>query len=69
MNPRNSAAGSLRQLDPANTAKRRLQFFGYAVAPGPGVRLPFTTQWGLLDTLESWGFPVEPHRRRCTTLG
>jgi len=68
MNPRNSAAGSLRQLDPANTAKRRLQFFGYAVAPGPGVRLPFTTQWGLLDTLESWGFPVERHRRRCTTL-
>lgn len=67
-NPRNSAAGSLRQLDPAITAKRRLRFFGYAVAPGPGVRLPFTTQWGLLDTLESWGFPVEPHRRRCKTL-
>ena len=67
-NPRNSAAGSLRQLDPAITAKRRLRFFGYAVAPGPGVRLPFTTQWGLLDTLESWGFPVEPHRRHCKTL-
>ena len=67
-NPRNSAAGSLRQLDPAITAKRRLRFFGYAVAPGPGVRLPFTTQWGLLDTLESWGFPVEPHRRHCQTL-
>ena len=67
-NPRNSAAGSLRQLDPAITAKRRLRFFGYAVEPGPGVRLPFTTQWGLLDTLESWGFPVEPHRRRCKTL-
>ena len=67
-NPRNSAAGSLRQLDPAITAKRRLRFFGYAVAPGPGVRLPFTTQWALLDTLESWGFPVEPHRRHCQTL-
>ena len=68
MNPRNSAAGSLRQLDPSITAQRRLRFFGYAVAPGTGVRLPFTTQWGLLDTLEGWGFPVEPHRRRCTTL-
>lgn len=68
MNPRNSAAGSLRQLDPSITAQRRLRFFGYAVAAAPGVRLPFTTQWGLLDTLESWGFPVEPHRRRCTTL-
>ncbi|MGH7649447.1 MAG: NAD-dependent DNA ligase LigA [Gemmatimonadaceae bacterium] len=67
-NPRNSAAGSLRQLDPAMTARRRLRFFGYAVAPGPGVRVPFTTQWGLLDTLEGWGFPVEPHRKRCATL-
>ncbi|HEU5479049.1 MAG TPA: NAD-dependent DNA ligase LigA, partial [Candidatus Tumulicola sp.] len=67
-NPRNSAAGSLRQLDPSITAQRRLRFFGYAAAPAPGVRLPFTTQWGLLDTLESWGFPVEPHRRRCKTL-
>lgn len=67
-NPRNSAAGSLRTLDPSITAQRRLRFFGYAVAAGPGVRLPFTTQWGLLDTLASWGFPVEPHRTRCTTL-
>lgn len=67
-NPRNSAAGSLRTLDPSITAQRRLRFFGYAVAAGPGVRLPFTTQWGLLDTLERWGFPVEPHRRRCATL-
>ena len=67
-NPRNSAAGSLRQLDPAITAKRPLHFFGFAVAAPADVALPFSTQHELLDTLERWGFPVEPHRQRCKTL-
>jgi DNA ligase (NAD+) len=67
-NPRNSAAGSLRQLDPANTAKRPLRFFGYAFAVPEGTKLPFTTQWDLLETLTSWGVPVAPHRKRFKTL-
>ncbi|MFI5243171.1 MAG: NAD-dependent DNA ligase LigA, partial [Gemmatimonadales bacterium] len=67
-NPRNSAAGSLRQLDPGETARRPLRFFGFAAAAPPGVTLPFSTQPELLDTLQRWGFPVEPHRQRCATL-
>lgn len=66
-NPRNAAAGSLRQLDPAVTASRPLRFFGYAVA-APGIALPFQTQWEVLDALTSWGVPVAPHRKRCKTM-
>ncbi len=68
MNPRNAAAGSLRQLDPSSTASRPLRFFGYSVAAPDGVALPFDTQESLLDTLVSWGVPVAPHRRRCAGL-
>jgi DNA ligase (NAD+) len=67
-NPRNSAAGSLRQLDPSITASRPLRFYGYSVATPPGMAPPFTTQWELLEALAGWGIPVAPHRRRCTTL-
>jgi DNA ligase (NAD+) len=68
-NPRNSAAGSLRQLDPKITESRPLRFFGYAVAAPPGTTLPFRTQWELLETLTSWGIPVAPHRQHHATLG
>jgi DNA ligase (NAD+) len=67
-NPRNSAAGSLRQLDPAMTAKRPLHFFGFAASAPSDVALPFSTQGELLDTLERWGFPVESHRQHANTL-
>ncbi|MEP6691292.1 MAG: NAD-dependent DNA ligase LigA [Gemmatimonadaceae bacterium] len=68
-NPRNSAAGSLRQLDPAVSAKRPLRFFAYAAAgEGGNAALPFATQWELLESVARWGLPVEPHRRRCATL-
>ena len=68
-NPRNAAAGALRQLDPAITAQRPLRFFGYAVAtPAGAAALPFRTQWELLETLAAWGVPVAPHRKRCHRL-
>ncbi len=67
-NPRNTAAGALRQLDPAITARRPLRFYGYTVAVPAGTLLPFDTQWELLATLERWGVPVAPHRRRCASL-
>lgn len=66
-NPRNTAAGSLRQLDPAMTAARPLRFYGFGFAIPPGAPLPVRTQWELLETLASWGIPVERHRRLCAT--
>ena len=67
-NPRNAAAGSLRQLDPAVTASRPLRFFGYSVAAPDGEELPFETQSELLDALAEWGVPVAPHRARAKSL-
>lgn len=70
-NPRNAAAGSLRQLDPTVTASRPLRFFGYSVladAELAATELPFSSQWEVLDALHSWGVPVAPHRCHCATL-
>lgn len=67
VNPRNAAAGSLRQLDPAITASRPLHFFGYA-AVLPDGSAPAASQWELLDLLASWGIPVAPHRQQCATI-
>jgi DNA ligase (NAD+) len=66
-NPRNAAAGGLRQLDPALTKKRRLRMFVYAVEAIEG-RLDARTQSEILDLLVSWGFQVEPNRKRCKSL-
>ena len=65
-NPRNSAAGSLRQLDPAITAKRPLRFFAYHW--GETSALPGETHWDVLQAMKSWGFPVNPLTRRCRTV-
>ncbi len=67
-NPRNSAAGSLRQQDSAITGSRPLRFFGYAFAVPGAEHLPFATQSELLETLASWGIPTAPHRKRCKSL-
>ena len=66
-NPRNSAAGSLRQLDPRITRGRGLRFWAFAVEI-PSRRPIAPTQHELLATLAAWGFPVEPHRRRAKDL-
>jgi DNA ligase (NAD+) len=59
-NPRNTAAGSLRQLDPKMTRRRGLQIFCFHVE-APGQKLAVATQHELLQQLAAWGFPVEPH--------
>lgn len=62
-NPRNAAAGSLRQLDPKITAGRTLHFFAYAW--GAVSELPAATQWDMLQQFKAWGFRVNPLTRRC----
>ena len=57
-NPRNAAAGSLRQLDPAITASRPLRFFAYGW--GEVAELPAETQWDAYQILHAWGFPLNP---------
>ncbi len=61
VNPRNAAAGGVRQLDPAIAAQRRLSFFAYGlgeVTPAAQGGPAFQTHFDLLMTLKSWGFPV-----------
>jgi DNA ligase (NAD+) len=65
-NPRNAAAGSLRQLDSRITAKRPLNIFCYAVGQVQGRR--FQSQWKVLNTLMRWGFQVNPHVREALTI-
>lgn len=67
-NPRNSAAGALRQLDPAVSAARPLRFFAYAVAFQEDVEPAAREQWQMLELLHEWGLPVAPHRKRAKTL-
>jgi DNA ligase (NAD+) len=60
-NPRNAAAGSLRQLDSSITAKRPLRFFAYAW--GAVSKLPADTQSGVVEAFGDWGLPVNPLMR------
>ena len=65
-NPRNAAAGSVRQLDPAITASRALNFFAYTW--GEISALPAKTQHGMLEAFQDYGFVVNPLVKRCDTL-
>lgn len=65
-NPRNCAAGSLRQLDPNITAKRNLKIYCYE--PGVIEGVSFTSHWEFLQTIPVWGFRVNPLSRRCRNI-
>ena len=64
-NPRNAAAGSLRQLDPRITAARPLRYFAYAW--GDASEVPADTHSGMIEQFRHWGFEVNPFFRVCTS--
>jgi DNA ligase (NAD+) len=66
VNPRNTAAGSLRQLDAKVTASRNLRFFAYAW--GEMSEMPADTQFGMVETFKHWGFPVNPLMKRLNAV-
>ena len=66
VNPRNTAAGSLRQLDASVTASRKLRFFAYAW--GEMSEMPADTQLGMIGVLKGWGFPVNPMTQRLSRV-
>ena len=65
-NPRNAAAGSLRQLDPSVTAGRPLRFFAYAW--GEASAVPGRTHWEMLERLAAWGLPTNPRAKLCADI-
>jgi len=65
-NPRNTTAGTLKQLDPREVAKRRLEIACYDVAPLPGTEL--NSHYKTLEDLKSYGFPVNPFYKRCEDI-
>jgi DNA ligase (NAD+) len=69
-NPRNAAAGSLRQLDARVSADRPLRFFAFAIQldPASTASIPVRGQGKLLELLAAWGFPVNALHRRCADL-
>ncbi|HLE62815.1 MAG TPA: hypothetical protein VI750_06745, partial [Pyrinomonadaceae bacterium] len=65
-NPRNAAAGAIRQLDPKIVASRRLEMFAYDLITGD--RKPFATHWQALDWLDKAGLRINPHRALCRSI-
>jgi len=65
-NPRNAAAGSLRQLDSRITAERPLHFFAYGW--GEVSELPAKTQWGVLEAFRRYGLHVNPRTKLCESV-
>jgi DNA ligase (NAD+) len=67
-NPRNAAAGTMRNLVPALVARRQLAAFVYQVVVGSADRLLTHTHHATLEAMRSWGLPVEPHFTRCVGI-
>ena len=68
INPRNTAAGAVRQLDPVTARERRLSFFAYGlgeVTPAAQGSPRWSSHWDVLQALKSWGFPVSALARRA----
>ena len=65
-NPRNAAAGSLRQKDPSITAKRPLSIWAYGIGAADGLAL--TSHWETLQWLKEHGFPINPYAERLETI-
>lgn len=65
-NPRNAAAGSLRQLDPNITAKRKLDFIAWGLGVVEGIK--FETQWECLETIEKWGIKASKPRKLARNI-
>ncbi|PVV85075.1 NAD-dependent DNA ligase LigA [Dehalogenimonas alkenigignens] len=66
-NPRNAAAGSVRQLDPKVTANRPLDIFIYMLGWVQGTEMP-ETHWETLELMKVWGFKENPYNRKCRSL-
>jgi len=67
VNPRNAAAGSLRQLDPRITASRSLRFFAYGIGKHE-INYAFSEHAEILSQVKKWGLPVNPHLKICKNL-
>jgi len=67
VNPRNAAAGSIRQLDPRVTAQRPLDIYVYALGYAEGRPVP-GTHWERMEYLKSLGFKINPRNKRCRTI-
>ena len=67
VNPRNAAAGSVRQLDPRVTAQRPLDIYVYALGYAEGKPVP-DTHWERMEYLKSLGFKINPRNRKCRTI-
>jgi DNA ligase (NAD+) len=66
VNPRNTTAGSLKQLDPSVTAERPLRIFAYGLARPRDHGM--ASQWEVLERLRAWGLPTNDESKRCATL-
>jgi DNA ligase (NAD+) len=66
VNPRNTAAGSLKQLDPKITAERPLKFFAYGIGNAGDTKL--SSQWQVLEQLQAWRIPTNGLSRRCGSV-